>query len=77
MKVEIIQCNQCRARTEDFYRAIGWIRLEISGSYNSLAITIADGRKKGGEAKSKYRTVNTPLEFCSIKCLSNFIMSVK
>ncbi len=65
---EVIQCDSCGTRTDDFYKDFGWI--EIGSHTSSFKITISRGRTKEGPAKNcGFVTRDKPLHFCSQGCL--------
>jgi len=69
--VEIDVCDQCGRETKDSYNEIGWI--ELGRFKKEISLAISRGRQKSGVVKSSGFYSGKPLQFCSTKCLIEYI----
>jgi hypothetical protein len=71
----IVSCDRCGSRVDDRYLAKGWIRLEgsIVGT-NRFNITMSRGRKKNGQAMTKYEEFSR-LDFCGVDCGRKWLLA--
>ena len=59
MKIEVLQCESCTIRVDNFYAAKGW--LEVKGD---ISVSYKESRVIKVRATESY-----PKHFCSEKCL--------
>jgi hypothetical protein len=73
MEKTIIVCDGpgCKKKTEDFYRAAGWIH-SFAASVSSISVRVSRGRKADGTGKDTGFANPKELHFCCIACMVTY-----